>query len=235
MRIAVIGATGRTGRQLVTQALADGHEVVAYVRRPEAMTPAPGLTVVAGQLDNVDTLAGALTGCDAVTVTLGNPIRRPNAPLLKLAIPTVIAAAQRAGVLRIVVLSALGVGATYANTRNPYRFGCRTFLAGNFKDHHEGESHLNNSGLDWTTIHPGPLFDGTRTPHPALIDAATGQRMPGSPRTMRADVAAVMLRMLDDPLTIGKQMLLTSAHQTKKEPITAAITDRRRRHCPSDA
>src|SRR5438045_1553644 len=108
MRIAVMGATGRTGRELVTQALADGHEVVAYVRRPEAMTPMPGLTVVGGQLDDEAALADALGGCDAVTVALGNPITRASAPLMQIAMPTVIAAAKRTGVQRVVVLSALG-------------------------------------------------------------------------------------------------------------------------------
>lgn len=210
MRIAVIGATGRTGTELVTQALAAGHEVVAYVRRPEAVDPTSGLTVVRGQLDDEAAITGALAGCDAVTVALGNPMRHASAPLMQIAIPTVIAAAKHAGVNRVIVLSALGVGSTYANTRYPYRLGCRTFLAGNFKDHHEGERQLEGSGLDWTTVHPGPLADGPRTPNPTVVDAATGHRMPRAPRTNRADVAATMLGMLTDPATIGKQLLVTS-------------------------
>ncbi|MEU0407923.1 NAD(P)-binding oxidoreductase [Streptomyces griseorubiginosus] len=213
MRIAVVGATGRTGRELVRQALADGHEVVAYVRRPEAVTPIPGLTVVGGQLDDEAALTDALEGCDAVTVALGNPITKASAPLMQIAMPTVIAAAKNAGVRRVVVLSALGVGATLANTRYPYRFGCRTFLVGAFRDHLAGESLLEDTSLDWTTIHPGPLFDGPRTPHPTIVDAASRRRMPRAPRTMRADVAAAMLDMLTDPATFGRQMLITSVQQ----------------------
>jgi putative NADH-flavin reductase len=38
MRIAVIGATGRTGRQVVAQALARGHTVTAVTRHPESIT-----------------------------------------------------------------------------------------------------------------------------------------------------------------------------------------------------
>lgn len=210
MRIAVIGATGRTGKELVAQALAAGHEVVAYVRRPAAVAAARGLTVVGGQLDDAPAMAEALAGCDAVTVALGNPIRRPSAPLMQIAIPTLIAAARQADVRRVVVLSALGVGATFANTRYPYRLGCRTFLAGNFRDHHEGERLLDDSSLDWTTVHPGPLSDGPRTPSPTVVDAATGYRMPRAPRTMRADVAAVMLDVLDGSAAFGTQLLVTS-------------------------
>ncbi len=213
MRIAVIGATGRTGKELVTQALAEGHDVVAYVRRPDAVTPARGLTIVGGELDDIDTMTEAFGGCDAVAVALGNPISRPNAPLMQIALPTVIAAATSAGVGRVVVLSALGVGATLANTRYPYGLGCRTFLAGNFADHLAGESKLEATELAWTTIHPGPLFDGPRTSSPTIVDAASGYRMPGSPRTMRADVAAAMLKAVTDPATYGKRMLITSAVQ----------------------
>lgn len=213
MRVLVVGATGRTGGELVKQALEAGHEVVAYVRRPEAVTPTPGLTVVGGQLNDEATLSAALLGCAAVTVALGNPISKASAPLMQIAMPAVIAAAKRAGVTRVVVLSALGVGATFANTRYPYRFGCRTFLAGNFRDHVAGESQLEGSGLDWTTIHPGPLNDGARTAHPTIVDAASGHQMPRAPRTTRADVAATMLSVLADPSTYGKQMLLTSVQR----------------------
>lgn len=214
MRIAVLGATGRTGSEFVQQAIAAGHEVVAYVRRPDALEPRPGLTAVGGQLDDTDALAGALAGCDAVVLTLGPKITDSHKPLMQIAVPAAITAAHRAGVKRIVVLSALGAGDTFANTRYPYRFGCRTFLAANFRDHVAGESQLTGSGLDWTTIHPGPLFDGARTPHPTIVDAATGHKMPGAPRTNRADVAAAMLDMLEDATTYGQQVLITSAVQS---------------------
>ena len=214
MKIAVLGATGRTGSELVTQALAAEHEVVAYVRHPEAMDPKPGLTIVGGQLDDKAALAKALTGCHAVAITLGPKISRPNAPIMQVAIPETIAAAKEAEVGRIIVLSALGVGNTYQNTRYPYRFGCRTFLRGNFEDHLAGESQLMDSGLDWTTIHPGPLSNGPRTPHPTIVEATPDYKMPGSPRTMRADVAAAMLNMINDESTFGKQMLITSARQS---------------------
>lgn len=169
---------------------------------------------VEGQLDDVDALARALSGCDAVVLALGPKISDSHKPLMQVAVPSTIAAAHRAGVKRVVVLSALGVGDTFANTRYPYRFGCRTFLAANFRDHVAGESQLVDSGLAWTTIHPGPLFDRPRTPSPLMVDAASGRKMPRAPRTNRADVAAAMLGMLEDPTTYGKQVLITSAVQS---------------------
>lgn len=45
MKLLVIGETGRTGRLIVEQALARGHEVVALVRDPSALPSRPGLVV----------------------------------------------------------------------------------------------------------------------------------------------------------------------------------------------
>ena len=53
MKLAVFGATGRTGRQLVEQALQAGHEVVALVRTPSRLTiQNPKLTVIQGHAMN---------------------------------------------------------------------------------------------------------------------------------------------------------------------------------------
>lgn len=69
--------------------------------------------------------------------------------------PRVIEAAKATGVSRVVVLSALGWVKPLPTRATPYRFGCSTFLAGNFGDHVAGESCLVGSGLNWTTMHPG--------------------------------------------------------------------------------
>ncbi|WP_261805961.1 SDR family oxidoreductase [Lapidilactobacillus luobeiensis] len=99
------------------------------------------------------------------------------------------------------------------NTRYPYKFGAATFLKGNFADHEAGESQLRASDLNWTTIHPGPLMNSPRTPHPFVRDAASGIKLPGAPRTNRQDVAAVMLAAINDPKTFRKQLVMTSAWQ----------------------
>ena len=83
--IVVLGATGATGRLLVDQAIDRGHEVVAYVRRPEALSARPGLGVVGGQLTDEPALTAAMAGADAVLCAIGptrgeGPLRhRPDA------------------------------------------------------------------------------------------------------------------------------------------------------------
>ncbi|REJ08514.1 NAD(P)-dependent oxidoreductase [Microbacterium bovistercoris] len=210
MRIAVLGATGRTGRAVVSAALDAGHEIVAYVRRPEAVVRADGVRAVGGALDDVDAMAAALTDCDAVAVALGTTVTRPMAPVLRTAMPAVIEACRVAGVRRVIVLSALGVGETLISVRFPYRLVVRTALLAPFHDHVAGEGLLAGSGLEWTTIHPGLLGDGAATTDPVVVDAATRRAMPGWPRTERADVAAVMLRVIDDGKTFGRRLIVLS-------------------------
>lgn len=48
MRVLVIGASGGTGRRLVEQALERGHDVTAFVRRPNRLTVAHDPTVTSG-------------------------------------------------------------------------------------------------------------------------------------------------------------------------------------------
>lgn len=210
MKILVIGATGRTGQELVKQSLEKDYKVRAYVRRPEAVPSQKNLEIFAGNLDDIESLTKALKGIDSVLMALGNSMSNRNNKLFEWVIPNLITAMKAANVKRIVSLSALGVGNTFNNTRYPYRLGARTFLKGNFEDHLAGEIKFKDSGLDWTTVHPGPLFNGGRMANPLVHDAATGYKMPRSPRTNRADVAQVMLKVLADPSTYGKELVMAS-------------------------
>ncbi len=65
-RILVTGATGYVGRRLVTAALDSGLEVVAAVRDPRRIAPAPGLTAAAYDLCSAGGLDETLAGIDTV-------------------------------------------------------------------------------------------------------------------------------------------------------------------------
>ncbi|MBU4555955.1 MAG: NAD(P)H-binding protein, partial [Actinobacteria bacterium] len=67
MRIVVIGATGRTGRAVVEQALGHGDEVVAFARQPERLELShPRLTLAPGDVRELDSLRAALVGAEGV-------------------------------------------------------------------------------------------------------------------------------------------------------------------------
>ncbi len=72
MRLVVFGATGATGRQVVTLALAAGDDVVAVVRNPSKLGQRhQRLTVVQAELTDVPALESAVKGADAVISVLG--------------------------------------------------------------------------------------------------------------------------------------------------------------------
>ena len=115
MRIAVFGATGATGREIVAQALGIGMEVTAYVRDPSRLTaPAGAVRVVTGGLDDAGRIAGAVAGQDAVLSALGvgRPLRSD--PAVVHGVARVVAAVEDAGVRRMVFLSFIGVRASRA-------------------------------------------------------------------------------------------------------------------------
>ena len=213
MKLFILGATGRTGQELVRQALSEGHEVVAYVRSPEKLNSQEKLTIIQGTLEETTKLQQAMMSCDAVLVALGNPIKDSSADLFASFMPRLIKIMRLADVSRIIVLSSLGTGETIRNVTYPYKIGVQTFLKGNQADHEKGERHLIASNLNWTLIYPGPLFDGPKTEHPLVRNAASGYKMSGAPRTNRADVAAVMLSQLNREESYQQKLLMCSKQE----------------------
>ena len=72
MRVIVFGASGATGRQLVGQALADGHQVTAFVRNVSRLDTRSGqLTVVVGDVAQETVVASAVGSQDGVLCALG--------------------------------------------------------------------------------------------------------------------------------------------------------------------
>ena len=119
MKIAVFGASGRTGRPVVTQALAAGHTVVAFVRDPAKLgITHERLEIVQGDVTDAAKVETAVVGADVVVSTLGHS---PNSPkdILTVAMRHILAAMQKHGVRRIISASGAGV----ADQRDPAFWG----------------------------------------------------------------------------------------------------------------
>lgn len=110
MKITILGATGNVGSATMREAVAAGHEVVAYVRRPDAVEKLPGVTVVAGDVDDPIGLAAAIRGADAVIAAVTGPTK--DTTFTQRTLPAIVAAMEQAGVARLVQVSAFGVGDT---------------------------------------------------------------------------------------------------------------------------
>ena len=108
MKVLITGATGYLGRAIVTALAASGHAVLAFARTASAS----GLPVatVDGDVRNAEALAGAAAGCDAIihTAALVAVWRRRSQEFDDVnvgGLRNVLAAAQRAGVSRVVYTS----------------------------------------------------------------------------------------------------------------------------------
>lgn len=172
MKILVTGATGNVGRNVVSQLA--GHEVRVMVRS-EAAFP-EGIEVVRGDLSQPETLPAALAGVDAVFL-----FAVPGSG------PAFVAAAEAAGVSRVVFLSSNAA----ANPDNPI---------GAY--HHEVEEALRGSGLSWTFLRSGHMATNA-LPWAAQTRAGDVVRGPYAEATSapvhEADMAAVAVLALTEP------------------------------------
>ena len=193
MRLLILGATGPTGRQVVDQALAAGHEVTAFARSAARVTVKhPNLTVEIGDATESHALERPMIGRDAVLSALGagNSLR---SEIASRATAALIAAMRAQGLRRIVSLSAFGVGESFQQASLLQRLAYRTLLRQIFADKAKADAMLRQSGLEWTLVYPTVLTDGARTD-----TCRVGEKlaMKGMPTVSRADVAAFMLAQL---------------------------------------
>ncbi|HYG51342.1 MAG TPA: NAD(P)-binding oxidoreductase [Flavobacteriales bacterium] len=169
MKLAILGATGRTGKWVLQTALKNGHTVHALVRNKTKLENYQGnLTVFEGVPSDNDLLAKAITGCDALISTL-NISRTSDFPWAKLRTPptlmsdTVKKIIDTGLVKRVVVCSAWGTHETKKDIPAWFRFMINNSKIGlGYADHERQETLLKNSNLDWTIVRPVGLINSEK-------------------------------------------------------------------------
>jgi putative NADH-flavin reductase len=152
MKLFVIGATGRTGSEVVEQAVARGHQVTAFVRSPESLKlKNERLTVINGDVMDENQLANAMQNHDAVASALGpREVFKPSSILRDSALATT-RAMQHSGVKRLVVLSAAAHFPGIPNRIVSF------ILRNHMRDSLAMEEIVQGSRLDWTIARPPRL------------------------------------------------------------------------------
>jgi len=192
MKVLVIGAAGKTGKDVVEQAAAAGHDVTAFVRKADEYK-GPNVRVIEGDATNTSDMDAAVRGQDAVLDTIGGKTPYKATTLESSAASAVIASMQQNGVRRLVVTSMLGVGDSEANETFYERLLMSTFLRGADKDKSAMESAVEASDLDWVILRPAILSDDPATGNVRVFSAETDEK---AHKITRADVAAFMLAQL---------------------------------------
>jgi putative NADH-flavin reductase len=213
MKLTIFAATGGIGRQVLAQAVAAGHDVTAVVRNPKKLSAE--VRIVTADLAAADpaALESAVDGADAVLSGLG-PRAQSEAGVASQGTRAIVQAMKARDVRRIVVVSAAPIGTVPSPgrpkppkhdpgdgffMRNLFSPLTKAAFRKPYADLALMEDILRDSGLDWTVVRPPRL---TNKPLTGTYRMVYGRNLPRGFFISRADVAHLMLRMLEQPETI---------------------------------
>ena len=214
MRVVIAGGHGKVALLLERLLAGRGDQPVGLIRKPAqaADVRSAGAEAVVCDLEaaSADDAAGLLSGADAVVFAAGAGAGSgvPRKDSVDRAASVLMAgAAERAGVARFVQISSMGAG-------RPPQPGAGEVWAAYITAKTAAEDDLRSRDLDWTILRPGHLTDAP----------ATGQIHLAAPPVpaggiSRADVAAVIAALLDEPLTVHQTLELVAGDS----PIAAAV------------
>jgi len=204
MRIAVFGARGRTGRLLVDEALARGHELAAITRAPWGEHEGD-LRVVVGDARDPGVVAATLDGAHAVISVMALAEGTEPTTSLSDATRTIVELMPGAGVPRIVVTANSAVFHD-REVANPYAIVAA--------EHRRNLAMLRASGVAWTVLAPGLLTDDEPAGEveTALEAQAKGRKVP------RVVLAGLALDALERNEWIGRVVGVAEAPTSSEAP-----------------
>jgi putative NADH-flavin reductase len=204
----VLGPTGGTGRQVVSQALDAGHQVTAFARSPDKMPVRHDrLRIVVGDVTaGGPALRDAVRGQDVVISALGRGTSFKADNLMQRAVPPIVAAMHANHVGRLIFVSAMGVGDTSRAAPLLPRIFHRLLLRGIFADKRAAEELIRRSDLDWTIVHPTGLTNGLLT---RTYRSGEHLALSGFPTISRADTAHFILNQLEDQRFVRKVAIVS--------------------------
>jgi len=213
----LLGATGRTGKLVLEQALNGAHHVNCLVRQPEKVKiEHDALKIFQGDTQSKDDLAKAIEGCDAIISTL-NISRTSDFPWARLRTPKdflsktmsqLIAVANEHNIQRVVVCSAWGVSETKFDLPAWFRWFINNSNIGvAYRDHERQEALLEASNLDWTVVRPVGLTNSKK-----LRKIIESQANLPKPKLLisRLNVAKYMVRALNCSNSVRKKIVIST-------------------------
>lgn len=150
MKVAVVGASGRAGSEIVAELVRRGHTVTGIARHPEKIADLPGVTAKAGDVKDGAALAALLDGHDAVVTAVMFSDSDPQ---------TLIGAVKASGAKRYLVVGGAGSlevapGVRLIDTPEfPAIYKTEASRGAAFLDALRAEP-----ALDWTFLSPSALF-----------------------------------------------------------------------------
>ena len=216
MRVVIAGGHGQIALLLEQLLTTRGHAATALVRNPDHFgdVQEAGAVPVLCDLESaeLDSVAAYLNGADAAVFAAGagagsGAARKDTVDYGAAAL--FASACVEAGVRRFLQVSTVGIESADSPSVDPE-------FAVYLKAKGMAEEDLRARDLDWTILRPGPLVDGAPT---GLVTLAA-PRLPRASVT-RADVAAVLVELLEAPGTVGKTLELVNGETPVVEAVRA--------------
>jgi uncharacterized protein YbjT (DUF2867 family) len=215
MVVAIAGAHGKIAMRLIPMLTALGDSAIGLIRNPEHaedVSRAGGTPVVCDlESATVEEITGHLQGADATVFAAGagpgsgaarkRTMDRDGAVKL-------LQAASASGIRRYVIISAVGA-------EGPPD-GDDVFSA-YLRAKAEADDAVRASDRDWTILRPGGLTDDAGS---GLVRIASE---PFNGRIPRDDVAAVLVRVLDDPRAFGRVLYLNGGSEPIEDAVEAVL------------
>ncbi len=206
MKIAIFGATGGTGKELVKQALERGHEITVLVRDPQKLSFSDQrVNVIKGDVLNKDDVLKTIQGNNAVLVALG--VKPPSKEkVVGPGTKNIIEAMKAHNVKRLIVESAMFMDDAVRKNSFFISLLTKTFMKGLYADKLVQESAVRESGLEWVIVRPVGLSNGHKT---EIYRFGENLQLKGIfPTISRADVADFMLKQLGSNDNLHKAILV---------------------------
>jgi putative NADH-flavin reductase len=191
MKLLVFGASGGTGRQIVSQAVARGIHVTAFVRKPDRLAPQRGLEIIKGDVGDATAVVTAIAPHHVVISALGVSTPLKADPVVCTGIDHIVRAMEVDPTRRFIYLSFIGVTDSRHAAGPLLRYIARFPLRHEIADHERKEARIQTSALQWTIVRAPKLTDGARSGTYRAGEAITATSI--LPRLSRADVAEFLI------------------------------------------
>lgn len=183
MNIALFGASGKVGQQVLERLLASGHHVRAFVHGTAPFEATDHLTIIKGDVHSRQDISRALESTDAVISCLGS-WGTPKKDILSSAMTNIIPEMEKRGITRIISLTGSGAKAPNETLRFIDTLNRQLLLIAAGKVLLDGESHidqLSKSDLNWTVLRSPVMTNGSSesyrlSPHAPLPTATIARR-----------------------------------------------------------
>jgi putative NADH-flavin reductase len=211
VKLALLGATGFVGAEVLRAALAAGLQVTALVRDPSRLPHQEGLEVVQGDARDPSAVDRTVAGAQAVISVLGTRRgEKTDTDELARMMRNVLAAMEHHGVRRLVAISGAGIAVPGERKPFPHNLisGLVRVLARGAVDAKQREFEvLTRSSVDWTAVRATRVVDGSSTGRPRVGTDAASIGM----RVTRGDLAAFMVTLVTDGGYVRQAPFISSA------------------------